>query len=223
MEENTTSWKNHSFTMLVFGGIVVLCSIFFVLGMLVGRSQGQRIAEMAFADKSDSQPVAASGTEDLTLNYYSETREDKPDLRLQPAPEPEIPVISAPAAGGASTTARLDAPAEKAPVARPAEIKPAASTKAAIAKPATARKTAPDRTPPARQVFLQIMATQNGKQAKAELKKVELKGFKARIVEVTKDKVRWHRIYVGPYKESDVGLATSDLKAKGYKQVIVQK
>ena len=50
MDETNTSWKNHSFTLLVFGGIVALCFIFFVLGMLVGRNQGQRIAEQAFAE-----------------------------------------------------------------------------------------------------------------------------------------------------------------------------
>ena len=34
MEEQTT-WKGHTFTLLVFTGIVVLCSIFFILGMLL--------------------------------------------------------------------------------------------------------------------------------------------------------------------------------------------
>ena len=43
MEEQTT-WKGHTFTLLVFTGIVVLCSIFFILGMLVGRAEGQKVA-----------------------------------------------------------------------------------------------------------------------------------------------------------------------------------
>ena len=37
--EEPVSWKGHSFTLFVFAGIVALCSIFFVLGMLVGRIQ----------------------------------------------------------------------------------------------------------------------------------------------------------------------------------------
>ena len=41
--EEATSWKGHTFTLFVFGGIVVLCSIFFVLGMLVGRAQAQKL------------------------------------------------------------------------------------------------------------------------------------------------------------------------------------
>ena len=43
MEEQTT-WKGHSLTLLVFAGIVALCSIFFILGMLVGRQQGQTLS-----------------------------------------------------------------------------------------------------------------------------------------------------------------------------------
>ena len=43
MEEQTT-WKGHTFTLLVFTGIVVLRSIFFIFGMLVGRAEGQKIA-----------------------------------------------------------------------------------------------------------------------------------------------------------------------------------
>ncbi len=48
--EEQPSWKGHTFTLLIFGGIVVLCSIFFVLGMLVGRTQGQKLATVAAAD-----------------------------------------------------------------------------------------------------------------------------------------------------------------------------
>jgi len=43
--QETVSWKGHSFTLFVFAGIVALCSIFFVLGMLVGRTHGQRAGE----------------------------------------------------------------------------------------------------------------------------------------------------------------------------------
>ena len=81
MEETTTSWRNHSFTLLVFGGIVVLCSIFFVLGMLVGRNQGQRIAEQAFAEESKDKPVAAAPADGLQLDYYTETTDEK-NLKL---------------------------------------------------------------------------------------------------------------------------------------------
>jgi cell division septation protein DedD len=41
----TTSWKGHSFTLMVFAGIAILCAIFFALGMLLGQSQ--RVSDSA--------------------------------------------------------------------------------------------------------------------------------------------------------------------------------
>jgi cell division protein FtsN len=218
MEETTTSWKNHSFTLLVFGGIVVLCSIFFVLGMLVGRNQGQRMAENS-AEKEKNKPVAVTGADDFTLNYYSETREEKPDLKLQPAP-PEPPTAepaasAARAVGGSSSSARLFKPAEKQPQ---QSDKTSFTSKAATPKKPVAKTPAPP--PPSKDRYLQVVATKDQKQAKAELKKVQSKGFKALIMEGTVNNERWHRVVVGPYKESDIAMATSDLKATGYKDVV---
>ena len=68
MDETNTTWKNHSFTLLIFGGIVALCFIFFVLGMLVGRNQGQRLAEIAAAEEAASKPVADTA-EDFPLEF----------------------------------------------------------------------------------------------------------------------------------------------------------
>jgi cell division septation protein DedD len=217
MEETTTSWKNHSFTLLIFGGIVVLCSIFFVLGMLVGRNQGQQIAEMRFAEDKKNKPVSVAGSDDLKLNYYVETTEPKADLRLQPEPPAAEPgIAAAPVKSGSSSTPnRSDTPSTK----PPAADKTSATAKA-TPKPAAAKTPAPT----SKDTYLQVLATKNEKQAKAELKKVQSKGFpKALIMEVTLKNERWHRVMVGPYKESEVSLAQSDLKAKGYKDVILQK
>ena len=63
------------------------------------------------------------------------------------------------------------------------------------------------------------MSTQNEKQAEAEQKKVELKGFKARVLMATLKNERWHRVIVGPYKDSELKLAIADLKAKGFNAV----
>jgi cell division protein FtsN len=84
--EDTPSWKGHSFTLVVFGGIVVLCSIFFVLGMLVGRNQGQRIAETAAADMADRNHAAQPLPDAKPLDYHEETTVDNPDLALEPSP-----------------------------------------------------------------------------------------------------------------------------------------
>src|SRR5215467_1950429 len=90
------SWKSHSFTLLVFTGIVVLCSIFFILGMLVGRTQGQKIAFAAgvnVAAKSGSKPLPKEEIKpDLTF-YDSVKERDSRDL--DPVPpvkvEPVVP------------------------------------------------------------------------------------------------------------------------------------
>ena len=215
MEETTTSWKNHSFTLLVFGGIVVLCSIFFVLGMLVGRNQGRGMAERAFAEEAKSKPPAVASADDIQLNYYSETSDEKSGLKLVPAAEPR-PSELVPETGpvsGASSSARLDAPSEK-----PAD-KPSATPKANAKTPI--EKTP---VPTSKDKYVQLLSTKNQKQAKSELKKVQSKGFKkAVIMEVTLQNERWHRVVVGPYKESEVNNALSDLKAKGYKDSRLMK
>jgi cell division protein FtsN len=193
--EESTSWKSHSFTLLIFGGIVVLCSIFFVLGMLVGRNQGHKIAELAAADNTGRKTQTQTAGDDPKLDYFTETTDEKPDLKLQPAPNPP---------------ARPDPPARSAQT--PAPARP----------PADASKPKP-KPEPEPEIYLQVLATKNAKQAALELKRVELKGFKAKVVSTDQDKVQWHRVYVGPYKDSEVNLAKSDLKAKGYKDPIVRK
>jgi len=86
--EDQTSWRGHSFTLLVFTGIVVLCSIFFILGMLVGRAQGQKIASFAASSKGEAKaPPQEENTPELT--FYESVK--KPELpSLEPPPPPEI-------------------------------------------------------------------------------------------------------------------------------------
>jgi cell division septation protein DedD len=110
--EDQTSWKGHSFTLLVFTGIVVLCSIFFILGMLVGRAQGQKTALAASAaPKMEGKgPAKENSTPELTF-YDSVKKPELPTLE-SPAP-PEIkPVIPDPPKASEGTT----------PFAHPAKI-----------------------------------------------------------------------------------------------------
>ena len=105
MEEQAT-WRGHSFTLLVFAGIVFLCSIFFVLGMLVGRSQGQKFATQAAADAvtKAARPVETRGeTKDdkPELTFYDSVQQTQPPAPALEAPEPpakEEPPVAAPAA-----------------------------------------------------------------------------------------------------------------------------
>jgi cell division septation protein DedD len=94
MEEQTT-WKGHSLTLLVFGGIVVLCSIFFTLGMLVGRQQGQKIASVATAEaattKPDAEPAPIEEKPELTFFNSVERERAAPALEPPPAANPPAP------------------------------------------------------------------------------------------------------------------------------------
>lgn len=91
MEEQTT-WKGHGFTLFVFTGIVVLCSIFFILGMLVGRSQGQKIASVAAAagpaEKDSSKAGAKDEKSELTF-YESAIEKERPPALEAPVAKPE--------------------------------------------------------------------------------------------------------------------------------------
>jgi cell division septation protein DedD len=60
---------------MVFGGIVVLCSIFFVLGMLVGRMQGQKIASGHTAEAAAAERAAPPS---LTFDESVENNEPAP-------------------------------------------------------------------------------------------------------------------------------------------------
>jgi cell division septation protein DedD len=90
------SWKGHTFTLLVFAGIVVLSSIFFMLGMLVGKAQGQKLASAApaaAAAKADAKP--ATKEEDKTdFTFYDSVKKEQPAAltaappKLEPAPAP---------------------------------------------------------------------------------------------------------------------------------------
>jgi cell division protein FtsN len=91
MEEQTT-WKGHSLTLLVFAGIVVLCSIFFILGMLVGRQQGQKIASITTAEAATTKPDAKAPEEEKPeLTFFSSVEKEKAAPALEPAPDPPKP------------------------------------------------------------------------------------------------------------------------------------
>src|SRR5262245_816170 len=106
--EEATSWKNHTFTLLIFGGIIVLCSIFFVLGMVVGRNQGRQIAESAVQEREAKRTPAEIAGDTFKLNYFEKTTGDKATLSLEREPDPpakprEEPAQPKPAPSQAAT------------------------------------------------------------------------------------------------------------------------
>jgi cell division septation protein DedD len=98
--EDQTSWKGHSFTLLVFTGIVVLCSIFFMLGMLAGRAQGQKLGFTASAapSKVEARPEPREENKpDLTF-YDSVKKSESPSLEPPPPPKIEPAIRNTPKA-----------------------------------------------------------------------------------------------------------------------------
>src|SRR5262245_19846373 len=116
-----TSWKGHSFTLMVFAGIVVLCSIFFILGMLVGRSPAQHPPETASAATSANasavQAVPEAEDKKPELSFDDSALEkhqpvsDPPPPKPEPAPvRPQEVKAPAPANKEASARATKEAP-----------------------------------------------------------------------------------------------------------------
>src|SRR5262249_35705469 len=89
MEQETT-WKAHSLTLFVFAGIVVLCSIFFILGMLVGRAQTQKIDSTALKAPDLKVAKAAPKEDKPELTFYDAVKKGEPEP--PPAPEPSSKV-----------------------------------------------------------------------------------------------------------------------------------
>jgi cell division septation protein DedD len=121
--EEQTSWKAHTFTLLVFAGIVVLCSIFFILGMLVGRDQGQKFAAAAAPPALPAKPDAITAPKDdkPDFTFYDSVKREEP-AALQPAPKPK------------SDPPRTEPPAKRQPdPAAPVTSKPANSLNYQIA------------------------------------------------------------------------------------------
>jgi cell division septation protein DedD len=90
MEQST--WKAQGFTLMVFAGIVILCSTFFVLGMLVGRTQALKIASaeaVEAAERTEGRPAPGQPE----LSFY-DAIESKPAETPKTAPDPPASVIN---------------------------------------------------------------------------------------------------------------------------------
>jgi cell division septation protein DedD len=110
--EEQTSWKGHAFTLMIFGGIVVLCSIFFVLGMLVGRTQTVKIGAVAAADAA---PKPAMKEAPLTESLHAEVPLTAAEKEPRFTPAPVKPDTESPAAAPAAKIKEQTPPEPTAP------------------------------------------------------------------------------------------------------------
>ncbi len=192
MMEEQASWKTHSFTLFVFAGIVVLCSIFFILGMLVGRAQGQKIASAgpgAAASKNEAKAPAKDDKPELT--FYESIKKEEPPALQPPAATPD-----------------------------PAPL-PTAPLKKAVPEPAAgASAAAPPR--PANVVNYQIAALRKASDAEKLVNEVKKKGFRAFILAPPdNDPNPFFRVQVGPFADLvEAQGAKNRLESEGYQAIL---
>jgi cell division septation protein DedD len=193
--EEQASWKGHSFTLMVFTGIVVLCSIFFILGMLVGRTQGQKIAaaaaEEATAKAAETETEIVPEEKKPELTFYesvdNQSQSFEPAIAAKPALEtpkqPDPPVV---------------APSPK-PATKPANAPPTGSA-----------------------VNYQIAALSKYADAEKLVTELKKKSFRAFILTPGgSDGNRLFRVQVGPFrKEQEAELVKRQLEAAGYKPIV---
>lgn len=201
MEEQTT-WKGHTFTLLVFTGIVVLCSIFFILGMLVGRQQGQKFASAASSEKKEAKATQKDDKPDFTF-YDSVKKEDRPALQPPPAPKADDAQEAPPS------------PVEPAKKPDPAPEREFATEPSSGSAPAPA---------PANAVNLQIGAVRKEADAQKLLDDLKKKGFHAFILTPQDgDPQPYYRVQVGPFTDPvEAKEVENKLKSEKY-QVLPKK
>lgn len=169
--EDQTTWKGHTFTLLVFTGIVVLCSIFFILGMLVGRAQGQKIASTATAAETEkAAAIPESKEEKQSFTFYDSVNKEQPAVLERPPAKVDPP---APREQAAKTNPK--------PEAKP-EPPPRVTSK------------------PENVVNYQIGAIRKSSDAEKLLDELKKKGFRGFILAPSKnDPNPYFRVQVGPF------------------------
>jgi cell division protein FtsN len=215
--EDQASWKGHSFTLLVFGGIVVLCSVFFALGMLVGRSQGQRAGEAAAAAKAAAE-TAGSASAGAGSSVVTSAPPDDSAVILPAnayALNEGLKTGSLSADRAANTA---DVRPEKVDTPIVPSVAPKPARKAApppAAAPAPAKKAAPPAAANVKMTYLQVAAVGTDTAARKAVDDLRKKGFTGVITGgVGKDP---YRVRVGPFSNAaDEDKARSRLVSLGY-------
>jgi DedD protein len=209
MDEQVT-WKGQSFTLLVFGGIVFLCSIFFVLGMLVGHGQGKSAAEPDQVKDSTKSVEKTPQTQDVkpTNSPYESIAVGKAankEVKADEAKEPEPVQAKIPAP---DKSAKASAKPAATPAPAPATVPP----KAAAAKPA-----APS---PVKMIYLQVNAVTSDTAAKKQAAELQKAGFTSVVMGGGDGTKPLYKVQVGPFATAaDADAAKRKLEALGYKPI----
>jgi cell division protein FtsN len=212
MDEQVT-WKGQSFTLLVFGGIVFLCSIFFVLGMLVGRGQGKSTADLDVAKDSTNSVETVRPPQDKPTNSPYETiavgKETNMETQSNEAKEAEPAPVRIPAP---------DKPVKASPKITSAPDPTAVPAKAAPPKAATAKAAIPTPTP-VKMIYLQVNAVASDVAAKKQAADLQKAGFPT-VIMSGEGASSLYKIQVGPFaSRADADSAQRKLEALGYKPI----
>jgi DedD protein len=201
MEREPLSWKGHAFTLFIFTGIVVLCSIFFILGMLAGRAQAQKISSQSPTAAPLAVPntdtAAAPAEDEPEFTFDSAVANDSPPA-VQPPPEPPR-----------ETPAKPEAKAKPIAESRPQSKSKPDPAAAPAAKTGTAFN-------------YQVGAVRKSADAERLLKEVRKKGFRAFILApAPKVPNPFYRVQVGPFVDAADGQAAKKkLESAGYKPIL---
>jgi len=199
----------------LFLGIVVLCSVFFTLGYVMGRTQyGGSAVHAAASSEKPAAPVrvpeklspeaAPSAVPAPGGEWDFYTKKDNDHLQPAAAPTPATAPASAPSVASAPTPS--SGAAAKAASPPPAQPAPAA---ARLAPPKLPKGT----------IVLQVAALTQQSDAMAMAEALQKKNFPAFVVAPTTDK--FYRVQVGPYPDDRaVQSARSALDHAGFKAII---
>ena len=215
MDEQVT-WKGQSFTLLVFGGIVFLCSIFFVLGMLVGRGQGKSTAEPSkVTDSAKSEKDPPPQDEKTTKSTYETIAVGKDANKESKSADVKEPEQAQSKPSSTDKPASPDKPAKAPP-------KPAPTTSTASSNTSAPPKTAAAKTAaasPAKMIYLQVNAVASDSAAKKQVTDLEKAGFRA-VIMGGGGANALYKVQVGPFATTtDADTAKKKLESLGYKPI----
>jgi cell division septation protein DedD len=190
------SWEGQSFTLVIFVGVVVLCSVFFVLGMLAGRSQGTTI------DGSDTITVESEAA--------LEAEPEEPDFTFfESVAESELPGLEV--RPGTEVTGENPVPVEN-------ELPSVAES----AVPVPSADPIPSQQEAA--IILQVVALRNAEQAQSLREELVEKGFPAFVLLPGPDDPNpLNRVQVGPLgDDAEVVRVRQALEAEGHRPIVVR-
>ena len=194
--DSESKWEGQGFTLAIFVCVVGLCAVFFVLGMLAGRTGGPEAAEMV-----EIEPESLTGAggvdaepEDPGFTFFESVSGDGIPGD-EPEPDSALPLPEPPAAD---------------PAPSPEDIRPPVSTPPVVASESA--------------ITLQVGALANADQAERLSQELVEKGFSAFVLRPDpSDETPYNRVQVGPFMDpAEAARVRAALEDEGYPTIVVR-